>query len=239
MKFVEALRIAKDQPTGAAPFRVALACGFTPLHLQTFLAAHVQRRLPDRKVEVSTGLFGGLPEAVESWAKSPGDAAAIALEWADLDLRLQYRQLGGWSPADLSDIVKVVESQARRLEGAIRNLPAALRVALSLPTLPLPPAFFTPGCQASEAELSLRQAVMDLGRAAASRTSVAVVSAQHLDRLSLPGARFDLRGELLTGLPYTMEHADAVGAAMAELLLPPPPKNVLDCGRYTLGDRTS
>lgn len=227
MKFVEALRIAKDQPTDVARFRVALACGFTPLHLQTFLAAHVQRRLPDRKVEVATGLFGGLPEAAESWAKSPGDVAAIALEWADLDPRLQYRQLGGWSPADLADIVKVVESQTRRLESAIRNLPGALRVALSLPTLPLPPAFFTPGCQASEAELGLRQAVIDLGRAAAQRVNVAVVSTQHLDRVSPPASRFDLRGELLTGLPYTMEHADALGAALAELLLPPPPKKGL------------
>ncbi len=227
MKFVEALRIAKDQPADAIPFRVALACGFTPLHLQTFLAAHAQRRLPDRKVEVATGLFGGLPEAVESWAESPADAAAIALEWADLDPRLQYRQLGGWSPADLSDIVKVLESQTRRLAGAIRNLPTALRLVLSLPTLPLPPAFFTPGWQASEAELSLRQAVMELGRAAASRANVAVVSMQHLDRVSPPGARFDLRGELLTGLPYTLEHADALGAALAELLLPPPPKKGL------------
>jgi len=45
----EALRITQSVPRDARPFAVTLACGFTPLHLQTFLAAHLQQALPDRK----------------------------------------------------------------------------------------------------------------------------------------------------------------------------------------------
>ena len=40
----------------------------------------MQRRLPDRKVEVATGLFGGLPEAVKSWAESTADAVIVNRE---------------------------------------------------------------------------------------------------------------------------------------------------------------
>ena len=42
-----------------------------------------------------------------------------------------------------------------RLAAAISGVPSGVRVALSLPTLPLPPLFHTPGWLASEHELQL------------------------------------------------------------------------------------
>ena len=60
MKITEALKITQSASANARPFCVVLACGFTPLHLQTFLSAHLQQSLPNRKVVVTTGLFGNL-----------------------------------------------------------------------------------------------------------------------------------------------------------------------------------
>jgi FkbH-like protein len=227
MKFIEALQITQRGRETAAPFGVTLACGFTPLHLQTFLAAHLQQRLPDRRVEIKTGLYGDLPGTIETLAASATDAAAIAIEWADLDPRLQYREAGGWSPSDLVDILKVVEARARRLESAILSLPEALRVAISLPTLPLPPVFLTPGWQSSEAEFQIRQAAMALGRAVAARRNAAVLSAAGLDEASPPAGRLDLKSELFAGLPYSMAHADAIASALAALIQPAAPKKGL------------
>ena len=87
---LEILQSARHHPN---PFNITLACGFTPLHLQTFLAAHLQVALPDRRVEIKTGLFGDLAGTLERAAGS--DAVAIVIEWPDLDARLGYRGRAG------------------------------------------------------------------------------------------------------------------------------------------------
>jgi hypothetical protein len=58
VKLIDALEIIK-RPTKleARNFDVLLASGFTPLHLQTFLAAHLRLLKPDQRVSVHTGLF--------------------------------------------------------------------------------------------------------------------------------------------------------------------------------------
>ena len=65
MKLTEALTILRNQPANGAPFEVLLACGFTALHLEKFLAAEVQQVLPDRRIVTRTGLFGDLPGTIE------------------------------------------------------------------------------------------------------------------------------------------------------------------------------
>jgi FkbH-like protein len=47
---------------------------------------------------------------------------------------------------------------------------------------------------------------------------------QRLEEASPADARFDLKSDLYTGLPYTMQHADRLAAQLAEALLPPAPK---------------
>jgi hypothetical protein len=42
VKLTEALKVLRRLPEGADPFSVELACGFSSLHLETFLAAHLQ-----------------------------------------------------------------------------------------------------------------------------------------------------------------------------------------------------
>src|SRR5581483_11543012 len=81
----EALRITQSVRPDASPFAVTLACGFTPLHLQTFLTTHLQKTLPDRKVIIHSNLYGNLVGTVESLSDTASpDALAIALKWADL-----------------------------------------------------------------------------------------------------------------------------------------------------------
>ncbi len=54
MKLIEALEVAKTKPvSGADVLTVSLVCGFSALHLRTFLAAHLRFLSPDRRVEMN------------------------------------------------------------------------------------------------------------------------------------------------------------------------------------------
>jgi len=226
VKLTEALHVR--QGAGGIPdrFSVALACGFTPLHFETFLAAHLQLALPKRRVEVTTGLFGDLPGTLERLAESGADAAVVAIEWPDLDSRLGYRSLGGWGPAQEIDIVKHAQATLARMRAAIDGAPASMPMAVSLPTLPLPPAFHTAGWQAGAAALEIQQGMACFAAEIARRPNHRVLNAQYLiDRSS--GSALDLKREILAGFPYTLAHADALGEALARLLQPPAAKKGL------------
>ena len=80
MTITEALRIIQCAPKDGRLYSVILACGFTPLHLQTFLSAHLQRSLPTRKVVVTPGMYGNLAGTIEGIGDSAVDGIAVALE---------------------------------------------------------------------------------------------------------------------------------------------------------------
>ena len=224
MRVSEALRIIQGAPPDAAPFAALLACGCAPLHLKTFLHAHLQQRLPQRSVSVPEGLYGDLAGTLERASGPSLHAAAIVLEWSDLDPRLGYRSAGQWSLAATGDILKGVTAALARIAAAIGNMDRSVRIALSLPSLPLPPLFHTAGTQASEAELELNCLLAAFAAQISQRGGLAVVNAQRLAEESPPAGRFDLKSDLLIGFPYTMAHADALAAACARLNVPPPPK---------------
>ena len=204
---------------------VTLACGFTPLHLSTFLGAHMQQRLPGRRVQVSTGLYGDLAGRLESLSQA--DGIALVIEWSDLDPRLSFRSTGAWGASAVNDILSSLPLVLQRIKAALETIPRTTPVAVCMPTLPLAPLFHTPGWEASEAELALDDILATFACELQSLPSVRVVNARRLAEESAPAQRFDLRSDLLTGLPYTIGHADAVAAALAQLLLPPPPKKGL------------
>jgi FkbH-like protein len=208
------------------PYRVFLVCGFTPLHLETYLAAHLCERT-DRKIVMGNGLFGNTAGTLEFLQTTDAAAVALALEWQDLDPRLGFRSAGAWGPAVLPDILTVARSTLDRMAMAIERLPHGIVVACSLPSLPLPPAFHTPGWQTAEAELALEKALVEFAGRCAGRRGFALVNRQRLAEESPAAARFDFKSDLLTGLPYTVAHADCVAAALARLLAPPAPKKGL------------
>lgn len=226
MTFTEALKISRTGASpDARPYTVALACGFTPLHVQTFLAGHLQFMLPDRKVTVVPGLFGDLVGTVERAVDaSTSDALAVALEWADLDPRLGHRGTANWSGAMAGDVVASAGAMLRRLAGALLRVPAECRIALSQPTIPLPPMFHTPGWLTSSHELQLRADlagfVAELGR----ENRIGIVNPQRLAEGLPDGPQFDLRGDIYAGLPYGLKHAERLAALLAQALVPPAPK---------------
>lgn len=82
MRLTEALSIVQNSSPGTRSHPLILACGFTPLHLQTFLTAHLQQLLPQRRVQASTGLLGDLAGALEGIRDPAIQGVAVALEWA-------------------------------------------------------------------------------------------------------------------------------------------------------------
>jgi FkbH-like protein len=224
----EALLLAHPAETKGEPFRALLACGYSPLHLRTFLAAHLTRALPGRAVSVTAGLYGNLPGTLASVADAEERPHAIALsfEWSDLDPRLGYRRLGGWAPGDLSDVVESCRSQLQWLARSLESLPSGIAVAVAGPTLPPAPVAQTPGWMASVPELELRAAVHDFLLQAA-RQGRRVLDSGFFDRASSPEQRFDARSELSAGFPFTREHAAELAGALAKLILPDTPKKGL------------
>src|SRR5581483_6504753 len=106
MNLIEALEIMKiPAAEGTSSPRIFLACGFTPLHLETFLAAHLRKLRPSHHAVVTAGLFGDLAGNLERLDSARYDAVAVAMEWADLDPRLSVRALGGWQLGKLPDIL--------------------------------------------------------------------------------------------------------------------------------------
>ena len=142
MQFREALRIVQENSPADLPrFQVLLACGFNPLHLQTFLHAHSLLRLPSRRVLLSTGLYGDLWGTLSQIGGSSPDACAIVLEWPDLDLRLGFRQLGGWGPKEVANIVEGVESKLIGLRETSSAFQSTCRLSYPVRRYPYPRYF--------------------------------------------------------------------------------------------------
>jgi FkbH-like protein len=219
MKLIDALRIAQRPAADATPSpHVYLACGFTPLHLQTFLTAHLRAKRPDAKPEIRTGLFGDLAGNIERLDLSSIDVLAMALEWADLDPRLGIRSLGGWRLADVDDIAASAEVAAARLQRAVKAVEGEVRVVACMPTLSLPPAFTTRGLQLSSQEAQLRRIVASLVESLLQFPHVRIINEQKLAQDSPLLNRYDVRSDLQTGFPYTLEHASVMGEVFSGLI---------------------
>lgn len=228
MTLIEALTIVNQPPPAESPsFRVLLACGFTPLHIETFLAAHLRTQLPGASIGIEKGLYGDLAGTLEQLSVRDFHAAAIALEWSDLDPRLGYRSLGGWRLKDIPDIEATVAQSLTRLRNALEAAPRQTVIAICLPTLALPPAFHTAGWQASTASLRLSAAIAEFAVWAVSLGSIRVANQEYLDRFSAAPGRFLTKSQFIAGLPYAIPHAEAVGRILAMLIQPPPPKKGL------------
>jgi FkbH-like protein len=228
VKLIDALELLKrPAPEGVSPLRVFLACGFTPLHFQTFLAAHLLTFHPRSQVEIRTGLFGDLAGSLERLSRPDLDAVAVVVEWQDLDPRLGIRSLGGWRSTDLSDIVESAGKSAARIGEILKQLALSIPVCVCFPTLPLPPLFIARPEQGGVHELQLREIVASLASAASGERGVRIVNVQRLDELSPLGCRFDVDSEIMVGFPYTLAHASIVAELLAKLVHNPSPKKGL------------
>src|SRR5260370_27497136 len=117
MRLSEALRINEQAVSATSPPRkVHLVCGFTPLHLETFVKANVRRNFPGEGVEIISGLFGDFEGNLRKATQAPAEGALLVLEWTDLDERLGLPSSAGLRSAILSDVLHQVPAKLRRLE---------------------------------------------------------------------------------------------------------------------------
>jgi len=227
LKLAEALSLAAARHDGNPTVRrVWLACGFTPLHLVTYLKA---RALTSRReaLDIRTGVFGDLPGNLAlATADKPAECAVI-VEWADLDPRLGFRHAGGWGPSLTRDIESEAGRQIDRLIRAIAALAETSAVALCGPTLPLPPIGHTAPSQETAFELRLRAAAASFLARAADIQGVRVLSQAQLALESPAGERLDAAMDLATGFPYTVPHTDSLAKLLIQALFPPPAKKGL------------
>jgi FkbH-like protein len=228
LNLIEALEVSrKPVAQDAKSLRFFLACGFTPLHLQNFLSAYLRQMFPDNRVEIKTGLFGDLADSLERLDAKTLDGLTVAMEWSDLDSRLGIRELGGWQVSDVDEVVSSVDRQISRLQHALKSAARSAPVVVSLPTLPLPPLFYTPpniySAEKAKLFLSLAKFAADL----AEEPGIRVLDSQALDSASPPATRFDIKSEILSGFPYKLPHASALAQLLASLLQPRSPKKGL------------
>src|SRR5258708_568958 len=224
MKLAEALKVIQAGLPDFPALEVALLCGFTPLHLETFLRAHLCKLFPGRSPNVHTGLYGDLFGNLQRVA---GVSAAVAvIEWPDLDPRLGLRRLGGCEPSPFQDILSEVNRSCDLLQSSMAAVARNTPLVVCFPTLPLVPVSFSPLARASEFTLELRSRVASLGAALSHLACVRIVDPQRLDTLSL-SRRLDVNSDLSAGFPYTLSHASALSEVLAGLILNPQPKKGL------------
>ena len=121
MKLVEALEVLRDPMPSERMLRAFLACGFTPLHLETLVAAELRVKSPDSGVHISTGLFGDLLGNLQRAEEDGVDAVIAIVEWGDVDPRLSLRTLGGWRAQDVGDILESASERLDRLAAKLRQ----------------------------------------------------------------------------------------------------------------------
>jgi FkbH-like protein len=221
MRLLEALEILR-QPSVGNPYPVYLACGFTPLDLKTFLAAHLRLRVAGHHIEVRTGLFGDLAGSLEQAFREDGAQAIFAvIEWTDLDPRLGLRSAGGWLPEHLPDIARTVEFSLSRLAAILESPGRGAVVAVSLPTLTPAPVFHEPPRQWGHWQWTIEAAVASFAARIAGNRGVRIVSPGMLGAASPVSARLDAQSELSAGFPYTRAHASALAGLLVDNALPP------------------
>src|ERR1700730_16121477 len=194
MNLIEALEISrKPVAQDAKLLRIFLACGFTPLHLQNFLSAHLRQLFPENRVEIKTGLFGDLAGSLERLDPKALDGLAVALEWPDLDSRRGIRELGGWQVSDVHEIASSVDRQLARFLHALKTAARSVPVVVSLPTIPLPPLFYSPPNINSVEKTKLFLSLAKFAAHLSEEPGIRVLDSPALDSVSPTAARFDIK----------------------------------------------
>ena len=220
MKLLEALELIR-QPAAAdgSVLRVYLACGFTPLHLQTYLEAWLRRLRQAAPVAVDSGVYGDLAGNLERMNPDSIHACIVVTEWSDLDPRLGYRSLGGWRPRQLESIGDTVHSSLARLTAALGRLAGRIPIVVAGPTLPVAPVAYEPPQQAGVFVAQLQAACWRWVAELAALPGVRVLNSAWLDLQSPASARLDLKSEIQNGFPYQLGHADTLGETLAQLVV--------------------
>lgn len=228
MNFLSALELIRCQVLdGTTPRKLFLACGFTPVYLPVFINAELITRQPGRKNEIKSGLFGDLLGNIQRGQASDCEGMLATVEWPDIDPRLGIRTLGGWRISDLSSILSAAEQQLARLSEALAAAAQRVPIALSFPTLPLPPLFYARNIQATSEQVRLQEMVAACVAHLVTLKNVRLVNSESLLEDSPFSSRFDVKSEIVSGFPYSLSHASILGGHLAALIANPTPRKGL------------
>src|ERR1017187_8036983 len=175
MTLTQALALVQRKTDAAQRRKIFLACGFQPLHLVTFIQGHFAERFPNQAAEILTGTYGDIEGMLAAASRSEAEAAAVVIEWSDLDPRLGLRSAGGWAISVQADILKTCQERLARLLGGVRGLVTMMPVALVPPTLPLQFLGYTASWQSSSNELELQNQIATFLAEAAPINGVSVL----------------------------------------------------------------
>jgi FkbH-like protein len=226
MKVAEAIAIAnRSAPSDAVTRTASLLCGFTPLHLQTYVKAHLKLRFPDSGAQIETGLYGDLPGNLDR-AQS-GSTLAVVMEWSDIDPRLGWRHSGGWGTKAAAQVAADAALNFERILGTLSRMEGKNTVAICPPTLPVSIPGHAIPAQADMLRLELDALLANFLKSAAALDGVRVISRTEIDAHSPVSDRYDMRLDLTAGFPYKTAHANAIASALVEVLFPAPPKKAL------------
>jgi FkbH-like protein len=210
----QALAVLKQAAKSSLRSEIFLACGFQPLHLETFLKAYFSERFPGERAEVWTGLYGDLEGTLLKAVSSGATAAAVVIERSDLDPRLGLRSAGGWGLSVQQDILRSSAGRWACFLAKLADLASRMAVAL---------VAHTAGWQMSPIEVELEKQTAGFLAEAAVIGNVSILNPSRLARLSPEGSRLDAKMELAAGFPYSLGHASALASQLVMLLYPPSP----------------
>jgi FkbH-like protein len=220
MKLIEALQIMRQVGDRQGPERrFFLAVGFEPLHLRTFLTARLGQLFTSDQITLETGLYGDLATNIRLATEFGASAIFVKIEWDDLDPRLGFRALGGWSPGLHEDILDTVGKAAARLQGAIAEAAPLASVIVAGPNLPLAPVFLGEPTHLTPPVAHLHGCLQDMFTAMPANVTI-------IDTASLcmtPRDIADYKSLLTAGYPYNNAFTDTLSHAFASAAVPKPP----------------
>jgi len=207
----EALQLVQS-PQLSPTQRLALVCSFEPLHLATFLQAHLVQRLPDETPVLIRFGYDQLERALEETATTlRASPALLCLAWDDLHTALSWRSRSGLGQVEVADVDARSEALRRRLSAWLAKRSGAETYVI------LPPAAWLPTHDPQPAPA--------LGAVALAATRA---MAQLAEELFAGGARIlgrslealNLRDLLQAGCPLTLESSEEIARRLVEAAWP-------------------
>jgi FkbH-like protein len=226
LRLIDALHILQTRVSpDARPLNAFLVCGFTPLHLKTFLSAYLQLAFRDRRIQIECGLYGDFLGNIER-AQTASGTVVIVLEWPDLDQRLGIRSATMPHPA-WQDIRDSASKQLHRIQHLIERFLDGKSVVLSLPSLTPRTIDIYPGWKIGQLDAALSKYISDFAAWATDRKHIKVVNSRYLDELSPTRTRWNVSSDIASGFPYHLNHASVLSDLLSRLIRPPAVKKGL------------
>jgi FkbH-like protein len=212
------LRAGGERAASNGTYTVGLACSFTPLHLETFVRGYVALKRPAVEVGAVDGIYGDLPGTVDQLVAAEIDSCVTVIEWADLDPRLGWREAVSGQIADLDDITSTATNRLERIVSRLETLGAKCPTAVALPSLDLPPGYDGGAVRVGVLRARLNLLLSEFAARAVAAPGLRVVAPDAVQSDGTPAR--DLRSEIRSGFPYSIEYASALARACVEVLLP-------------------